>query len=181
MKRILGVACIIMVLLGMATSPATAQTADETVLRVLDDYTSFTRDEPMRVGESALFSLSGCTVIMTYKEVISGKNAAQMVSKANRFNTKPGKGEQYYIAHFDISISGGDRNKSVSFSKFNFDVVSKAGKMDSRTTSVAGLDDSLKLFHDASGDIYVPALANDKEAPYLLFKDEIWIDLSALK
>jgi len=111
-------------------------------------------------------------------EMLRGKNANELVKKANKFNDMPGKEGEYLYCKIRISMQCEDYSAKYKASKSDFKFVSAFGR--TYKLSVAGLSDSIEIYSGAFDDIELAMLIPSDDNPLLVFDEDIWFSFVPL-
>lgn len=146
---------------------------------IAKSHALFTRKNPMTVGQTAIFSMSGIDCYLTLKSVNRGESVNKEIEEANMFNTKPSVGQEYIKVLFHFSTIANESSELVELNHYNFDLVSSSGKVIQSVPMIAGIEDSISVYSGGEGDFVCVRIIDIKDNPYLVFADIMWIDLSS--
>ena len=154
-----------------------AQVSADSKIRGFD---SINRKNPVLRDETAEFTYSSSemNVQMNIVNIIKGASALQMVMDANSYNNVPAESQEYYVITLHVSMTCKDDNR-LDISSYSFEHVSTTTWQANHMDSVSGLNDSLSLYPDGSGDIQVAFLAEKDDPQLLLFQEDVWFSLDS--
>lgn len=177
MKRVTMLLIMFAILL-VPLSSSLATDFDYSDIRMVD---TISRSNPVLIGQTAMFAQTANdnVILMTIADVLRGTKANDIVKKANMFNDKPGKGEEYILVTFHIEVVS-TTDDSSSISMYNFDFVSRQGAV-YKSDTPAGLDSSVQLFGGGSDTLQVAGIVDKTDIPYVVYLDGIWFDLDKTK
>lgn len=146
------------------------QTASKTYPQAEDG--SGTRAKPVPAGSSmSVTKDSVFEFVMTITQVYRGKQALDMVKKANSFNSAPPPDREYLVAYVDINYKNGPEDKPLTLSWTDIKALSKGQVIDDINLTVApkpSLD--IKFFPGAAGGGWiVKEVYADDPSPLLIF------------
>lgn len=143
------------------------------------------RENPLPLGATVWMKTTArSSSTETYVEiriidVIRGKQANDIVQNANTYNDEPSSDEEMIVAKLEVRAQSTDKSSKFSISDYGFDFVSESGLV-YKSTSLAGLDDSLEMFSGATGILELAQIINKDDFPVLLYDDDVWMSLGDL-
>ncbi|MED1602799.1 hypothetical protein P4U41_16215, partial [Alkalihalophilus marmarensis] len=149
-----------------------------------------TRSAPLKIGERVTLDYNDLfygdvSLEIELLEVISGDEAAELVSLGNPFNDEPGEDQEYVLAKFNVKANQVEK-EPFDLNHAQFDAVSESGNTYDEFISVAGLEPDLgnELYTGAERTGYTYFLVDkDDQNPLAAFKRrteaELWFELKS--
>ncbi|MDV2883632.1 hypothetical protein RYX45_00465 [Alkalihalophilus pseudofirmus] len=147
-----------------------------------------TRSAPLQIGERVTLDYNDLfygdvSLEIELLEVISGDEAAELVSQGNPFNDEPGENQEYVLAKFNVKANQVEE-EPFDLNHAQFDAVSESGNTYDEFISVSGLEPDLgnELYTGAERTGYTYFLVDkDDQKPLAAFKRrteaELWFEL----
>ncbi len=147
------------------------------------------RKSPALIGQVVLYNGSEyynkAETEFSVTKVIRGESANNTVKKWNRFNSKPGKNEEYILIYVKAKAVDNGGEEQASIDEYRFSVVSSNGVEYNRARAAGSTPEFTNLYPGAECEGVIPSIIAKDDQPLLVYlkdaDEPLWFDLSRRK